>query len=416
MGRCEKIAIVLGGTAPHAELIKRLQNRGYYTILADYLDNPPAKAVADFNIQASTLDREAVLNIAQEHHAKLVISACVDQANITACYVNERLGLHTPYSYEIAEKITNKGYMKKVMLQQGIPTSAFFYIDKTYDFADLDVAYPVMVKPADSNTSNGVVKAENDDELKKYLDAAIKISRNNRAIVEGYMDGQEISAYFYITKGKAHLLLTNERHSVVEGMERVIRCYSIVYPAQLTQEENEQAEEIATEIAKAFHLDNTPLFFQGVIKDGKISVIEFAPRIGGGLSYKVIEESTGFDILSASIDSYLGNEVDVCRTEPDDIYVTNVIYGRSAVLDKVTGTDELISNKVIERYVPYKSSGTEINDHFNSSSRVGAFHVKGKTMDEVQVKIKLAFEQLDILDRSGNSIMRKDLYLGSVGG
>ncbi len=42
--------------------------------------------------------------------------------------------------------------------------------------------------------------------------------------------------------------------------------------------------------------------------------------------------------------------------------------------------------------------------------------MKGKTMDEVQVKIKLAFEQLDILDRSGNSIMRKDLYLGSVGG
>ena len=37
-----KTVIVLGGTAPHIELIKQLKSRGYYVILVDYLDNPPA--------------------------------------------------------------------------------------------------------------------------------------------------------------------------------------------------------------------------------------------------------------------------------------------------------------------------------------------------------------------------------------
>ena len=43
----KEVAIVLGGTSAHIALIKNLQRRGYYVILADYLKNPPAKEYAD---------------------------------------------------------------------------------------------------------------------------------------------------------------------------------------------------------------------------------------------------------------------------------------------------------------------------------------------------------------------------------
>jgi len=124
----EKVAVVLGGTSPHAELICRLQKRGYYTILIDYLDNPPAKAVANLHVQESTMDMEMVYQVAKQYNADIVISACVDQANITACYADEKLGLPHPYSYELASKITNKGYMKQVMFEHGIPTSRYIYL------------------------------------------------------------------------------------------------------------------------------------------------------------------------------------------------------------------------------------------------------------------------------------------------
>ena len=111
-----KVAIVLGGTSPHIELIRQLHERNFFVVLVDYLSNPPAKQYADVHIQESTLDCEAVLNVAIEFNASLVISACVDQANITACYVAEKLNLPRPYSYELANNITNKGYMKEVMV------------------------------------------------------------------------------------------------------------------------------------------------------------------------------------------------------------------------------------------------------------------------------------------------------------
>ena len=71
------LAIVLGGTAPHVLLVNKLHARGYYVVLVDYLPHPPAKAVSDEHIQASTLDKDVVLAIAKERNASLVISSCI---------------------------------------------------------------------------------------------------------------------------------------------------------------------------------------------------------------------------------------------------------------------------------------------------------------------------------------------------
>ena len=121
----KRVAIVLGGTVPHKYLINNLKERGFYTILIDYYSNPPAKTDADEHIQESTLDKEKVLEIAKNRNASLVISGCVDQANVTACYVSEKIGLHVPYSYETALRVTDKKLMKEGMVKAGIPTANY---------------------------------------------------------------------------------------------------------------------------------------------------------------------------------------------------------------------------------------------------------------------------------------------------
>ena len=90
------IALVLGGTNPHVHLLKKLKDRGYFTILVDYYPNPPAKPFSDEHIQASTMDKDVVLDLAKSRKASLVITTNIDQANITACYVAEQLNLPHP--------------------------------------------------------------------------------------------------------------------------------------------------------------------------------------------------------------------------------------------------------------------------------------------------------------------------------
>lgn len=410
----KKIAIVLGGTVPHIELINQLKDRGYYTILIDYLVDSPAKSVADEHIRESTLDQEIVLKIAKERNANLIICGCIDQANITACYAMEGIGLKPPYSYETAKNITNKGYMKRVMEENNIPTSKFVYINDASEIPEINIDFPVMVKPADSNSANGVKKAENYEKMQEYLQDALKISRNGRAIVEEFVEGQEISAYCYVQDKKAKLLMTAERLSVIEGEDKVIKCYASIAPAMISKKAEKNAEDIVTRIAKAFDLDNTPLFFQGIVKGDNIYVIEFAPRVGGGISFKTIKDNTGYDIITATIESYLGNKPNLEYHNPNNIMVVNTFYGKDGVYDYVSGQDDLLADNVIEHIFYHKKPGAIIDNSRASSSRVGAFIVKASNEDEMFKKVEEAYKRLDVFNEQGESMIRRELNITNI--
>lgn len=419
----EKVAIILGGTIPHCELIRQLRARGYYTVLIDYYDNPPAKVFADLHIQESTLDEEKVLAVAEQFNAELTISGCVDQANKTACYVLERMGRHSPYSYQKASEITAKSYMKRVMIDNDIPTANFVSVEQTIDHRIVDdlesfgLHYPVIVKPTDSNSANGVKKSQNKEELARYLSEALEISRTSRAIVEEYLTGVEISAYCYIYRHKAKLLMTAERICVTEGDNRIIRNYSTIAPARISKSASINAERIAERIALACDIDNTPFFFQGMVRGDDVKVIEFAPRVAGGISFKTIKDNTGFDSIGAVIDSYLGIEPPIDSWhEPEYIYTANTLYAYNCVFNHIEGVEELIAQGIIVDLFLAKTPGMIVDDHSDSSSRVGLFTVRGKEIEEVLRKLRIAFDTLKVIDDKGNDVLRRDIDLVSRNG
>lgn len=404
-------AIVLGGTAPHIELIKQLKNRGYFVILVDYLDNPPAKFFADLHIQESTMDNEAVLKVAKEHDVQLVISACVDQANITACYVAEKLGLTKPYTYKIASEITNKGFMKRKMVEKGIPTTKYLYLDNGEEVKAFDLKFPVMVKPADSCAASGVKKANNEEELTEFLLNAKSVSRTGRTVVEEFFSGVEVSAYCFVQDYVANVVMISERLSVIEGDKQVLKCYATITPPSISDIAIKKIKTAATEIAKAFELNNTPLHVQAIVSGDEISIIEFAPRVGGGISYQTIRDNTGFDIISATIDSYLEKKVDLKYSEIKYFYSVNLIYGLPSVFDHLDGADNLIDKGIIDSIHFHKTKGMRITDDKASGGRIAAFLVRGNSREEICQKVEYAMNNLDAYDVTGKSIIRRDLYI-----
>lgn len=406
------IALVLGGTVPHVHLIELLKERGYYTVLLDYTPNPPAKEYADEHLPVSTLDNEAVLNVARERNASLVISTNVDQANVTCCYVSGKMGLYVPYSYETALDVTDKQRMKKIMWDTNIPTSKYLQVSTLKEAENLSLTFPVMVKPADSNSANGVKRVYTQVELEKYLPDALRISRNGKAIIEEFVTGKEISAYGVVVNGEAKLLMHQERVSVYDGEDKVIKCYASLAPSRISENASIKAERILTMIAHAFHLDNTPLFFQGIVDGDDISVIEFAPRVGGGISFQTIKDATGYDIISAALDSYLNIPISIDNWHPmDSRYAVNQIYGTNGVYDKTTGGDDILKDGTVKVLSFYKNKGDVIDSSRASSSRIGVMVVSDPTEAGLRKKISEAFSRLDAFDDKGNSIIRRDLNL-----
>ena len=405
------IAIVLGGTSPHIELIHQLQGRGYFVVLVDYLPNPPAKVHADLHEQVSTLDLEAVLAVSRKYNASLVISACVDQANITACYVAEKLNLAHPYSFELANNITNKGYMKKLMVENDIPTTNYYFLDSGEELTTFNLRFPVMVKPADSCAASGVKKANNKAELDEFLAQAKKVSRTGRTVIEEFFSGVEVSVYAFIKNHKANILMVSERVSIIEGEKQVLKCYATITPPNISEVALQKIQETSTKVANVFGFDNTPFHIQFIIDGDEISVIEFAPRVGGGISYKNIKSNTGFDIISATIDSYLQKPVDVKYQLSSRYFSVNLAYGIPSVFDHMTGVYELIADGTIDSIHYHKTSGTTVSDDRASGGRIAAILISGDSRQEVLDKVKYTFENINAYDAEGNQILRKDLYL-----
>lgn len=405
-----QVALVLGGTNPHIELIEQLKSRGFFVVLVDYLDSPPAKNHADVHEQSSTMDLEAVVELARRYSATLVISACVDQANVTACYAAERLGLPRPYSFATAERITNKGEMKRAMLEHGIPTTRYIYLGQDDALPELDLDYPLMVKPADNCASSGVKKASNPAELKLYLAEAQSVSRTGRTVIEEVAEGVEVSAYCFIQDGRAHVIMVSERLSVIEGERQVLKCYATVTPPGISEKALRKIGAASEGIARAFGLDNTPLHVQAICDGDDIHIIEFAPRVGGGISYETIRDSTGFDIISATIDSYLGIRVEPKWHPLSACCSVNLIYGVPGTFDRLEGAEELLTDGTIESLHLHKTPGATIGDDRASAGRIAAFVVRAATKEAMCEKIARAMGRFEAYDPESRAIMRHDLY------
>lgn len=404
----KKTALVLGGTVPHIELIRQLKERGYYTILVDYLPNPPAKMYADKHIQESTLDHEIVYQIAMDNNADLVIATCIDHANSTACDVLQRLGKHFPYSAQTAKEVTDKCLMKQILKQNNIPTSDFVIVDNADD--EIQLNYPLVVKPVDSNGNRGIRKVETSVGIKEAIIEAIKASKTGTAIVEEYVGGIETSIYTYVLHGETHILLSNERQVRIDEKTGKMPGYAMIYPCSEVLRLKHKIQVICNNTAKAFQLDNTPLLIQAKIQGDDLKIIELMPRIGGGQSYWNIKKLTGFDIMSATIDSFVGIEPQLDYHEPGFVSVTNNVYSTTAIFGEVLGGEELINEKIVDEFKVLRHRGDQIEGDLSSGNRVCSFVVSGKTLEEVKERIRRAFDEIKIYDINGRDIKRKDIY------
>ncbi len=402
-------ALVLAGGFPQIALLEELKNRHIETVLADYYAEPVAKPHADKFYQVSTLDVDAITRVAKEEAVDFLITACTDQALLTVALVSEKLGLPCYIDYQTALNVTNKEYMKKVFMENHVPTAQYLITGEVLKEKPEKMQYPLIVKPVDCNSSKGVKKVLNDAELQAALAGAIQFSRTNTAIVEEFIEGPELSVDVYVEDGIAHVLSVTNSDKIAEADKFVI--FRTRYPAaDMNEELMHLIEETAQKIADSFGLLNSPMLIQ-MITDGKrVAVLEFSARTGGGVKYLLIKKVSGFDVISAVVDLTLGRKPHVLPAEPENKYISNeFIYCKPGSFDRLDGFEELKEEGVISDYYLFKWRGASFDKVENSGDRVGGFTIQADTPEEMRNKHQTAAQRLRVLDANGCDIMRHDL-------
>lgn len=401
-------ALVLAGGFPQIALIEELKSRNIETVLADWNSNPVAKKYADKFYQASTLDEAKIEQIAIEEKVDFLITVCTDQALLTVAKVSEKLGLPCYIDGQTALNVTNKSYMKKMFAQHGIPTAKHLILSELNEKSVEMLRYPLIVKPVDCNSSKGVRRVEDYAELQSAFESAVNLSRTHSAIIEEYLEGNELSADFYISGGKAALLSVSQSNKIAEQDKFVI--FRAVYPPACSKGLLQQIQQIGQQIADAFHITDAPMLVQ-LLTDGKnLNVIEFSARTGGGVKYLLIKHISGFDVIKAVVDLTLGKKPVCDIDKPVTKYLVNdFIYCRPGKYDHLVNFDEMKKQGYLTDYYVFKWKGAEFDTVSNSGDRIAGYTVTADSLDELINKHNVVRSMIRVEDPEGTDIMRHDL-------
>lgn len=411
------VAVVLGGTNPHKALIENLNKRGYHTVLIDYLASPPAREAAGEHIRKSALDSKEVLEACKACGAGLVISAGLDKTIPVVAEVASVLKLPSIYTPENARWFTDKDIMKQMMQRHDILTPKYRMFGRDEEACISEFSLPVTIKPADGTGSLGITVVREGAESKPAVVRAREASTTGKVLVEEYTNGREFSIDCFVTGGKAEVLLVRERFTQEVRNNGSIQCYATITPAHLTEEENRLIQRTTGALTKAFGLKNAPLLIQGFITcDGRFSVLEIAVRLGGGpSSFRTVTLKTGFDLIDATVDCFLGKEISQRAHHADsDVYASVNVYATSGELKELCGFHDLQQTGYIHELYQYKFPGYVFDDSISARNRVCAFIVKANTREQLFQKIKHIYQNIDVKNTKNTSILNRSVGFNTL--
>lgn len=401
-------ALVLCGGIPQIELLKQLRERGITTVLADMNEKVAAREFADIFYPVSTLDTEALVEVAKKENVDFLISVCADQVLEVVADISERLGLPCYIDHETAVNVSNKEFMKEIFVKNGVPTAKHVIMSEL-DMAGLEgLTYPLIVKPTDAYSSRGVQRVDTPEALGAAFDTAKGFSRAGTVVIEEFITGEELTVDVYVEGGVAHVLGTSISDKFPNDGKMVINRTR--HPALVSEKIKADIADAAQRIATAFGLVDTPMLVQMICDGERIFVLEFCARTGGSIKFRLIKKFSGFDVIKAVIDLTLGEKPHVDLEGRKDTFIVNeFIYCKEGVFDHLEGFEELVSEGVITEYYQFKQPGALMHSPASSGDRVASFTVEAETLEEIKAKHAIAAERIKVVAEDGTDIARHDI-------
>ncbi len=311
--------LIIGAGTDQVPAYERAQALGIETVAIDYNPNAPAFSMAQHHYVVSTKDIDAVVNTAKEIFDTIGLDGVMTigaEVSPTVSAVAASLGL-PGVSPEVALLTTNKCDRAKRFKETGIHFPNFSVVDKKNPTHTLH--YPLVIKPSDNSASRGVRIIENDEELMQTLPESLALASDQQVILEEFIPGDQISIEGVVVNNTLHVTAIADRNYARNPY---------FYPLMVedggempTKHPQPVVDKMCAEFSravKALGIHTGPTKGDLIIsKDGDVYVIEVTSRLsGGGFCSRVVPRVNGINIVDATIQLAVGQEVDTSSLEP----------------------------------------------------------------------------------------------------
>ena len=347
-----KKLMLLGGIRYLLPVIEAAHRHGYYVITVDYVPENIAHQYSDEFHNVSILDKDAVLQLAQELNIDGILSFGVDPGVVTAAYVAEQMGLSFQCSYESACILQDKSRFRQFLKDNdfNVP-NAKGYSSKEEALAD--TAYynwPIIVKPVDSAGSKGVTRVDELGQLSLAIDYALSESHNGNFIIEDFLEkeGNSSDCDGFSIDGRLVFCSFNDQHFDPKATNPYTPA-AFSWPSTMPQWAQ---EELRSELQRLMTLLNVKTGVYNIetrlCKNGKPYIMELSPRGGGNRLSEMMKYISGQDLIDNCVRAAVGDPIDEIQQPTYNGYWAEIIL--HSEYDGIFKSIE-IDNRIEEKYL-----------------------------------------------------------------
>ncbi len=383
--------MLLGGIRYLLPVIKSAHEQGYYVITADNVPDNIAHKYSDEYVNVSIIDKEAVLNIAQEKKIDGIMSFGVDPGVVSASYVQNKMNLPSFGQFESIEILQNKDKFRSFLSENG------FNVPKAKSFSSKEEAligiscmeYPIIVKPTDSAGSKGVTKVENKEQLSKAIDSAFLHSFSKKIIIEEFIEkvGCSSDTDCFSIDGKLAFVSYNSQYFDDKAANPYTpAAYS--WPSTFTEE---QEKYLTSEIQRLITLLGLKTVVYNVetriSTNGKPYIMELTPRGGGNRLCEMLRYATGVDMITNITRAVVGDSIENIEQKPYIGHWAEIIIhsDTSGIFDHIEISKDLPA-EVIEKDL-WVSKGDNVDTFEGANNAIGTLVLRFHTIEDMKTYI-----------------------------
>ena len=361
----KKRLLIMGGTRFSCEIVKKAQELGIYTLVADYnkVEDSPGKQIADEAVDLSVTDVDAVVDFVRGNRIDGVFVGFTDMLLPYYAEICEKTGLPCYGTKEQFETLIAKDKYKALCRQFNVPVIPEYGID------DAEIPYPVLVKPVDSSGSRGITICHDRTELETAVEKGKQVSKSGKVLIEKYMDGREVTVFWVFQDGHYYLSALGNRHVKQNQGDDVIPLpVGYTFPSIFLPKYRAEVEENCKKMFRHLGIKDGMMFMQCKVEDGTCYVYDLGFRPTGSLEYKVRKRVCGYDPLEMMIrfalTGRMGTESIASKVNPDfETPAFNVsCLAAPGTIKEITGLDEVKALPEVEDVVVAHFPGETITE------------------------------------------------------
>lgn len=360
-----KSLLILGAADGSMATYRTASALGYRTIAVDLRPTAPGVALADEFVPLSTRDVDGLADfLGCRTDVAGILSPSTDVALPTQLALAERFGLPCGLTPETVAASVDKRHFRRICDELGLPGYRWI---QGGDWRAAGLRFPVVVKPADAQSSRGVTRCPDGSTVDAAVAEATRFSYRDSIVIEEEVQGLHCGCECVIDGGRAVFVALTERQ--LTPPPRAITIAHLL-PAGLPDGVRERIVSMVDALCARLGYRAGPLNLDLVVDaDGVPHLIEIGARTGGDPLGELARLCYGVDPVEASINAAVGLPLPPIPAvlTPRPVMVQLLNADRSGTLVAVHGADEVDALRLVLLATP----GQQVTSNVDLASKLG---------------------------------------------